>query len=194
MAAKKKVAKKPKGGGARRKPAKLTRADKVDVNNDGVQLLLGNMIAEKDREYYCTTYLGLMAKKAHIGSQIQEFGKKCKEAGVDLPAMKLALSMEKWDPLELATYLKQQAAFMRDRGLPVQLALYEPKYGSIEKQAQALGWQAGRAGRSPDTAMFPENTPGHVEYMRSWNDGQAELGKNGILKVEDPEEDAVEEE
>ena len=168
---------------SRKQAQKPTKDEEVEVRT-GVQLLLGNMVGEKDRSYYYDTYLKLLGQKASIGSKIQDFGKKAKEAGVDLAAMKLTIQMEKWDPLDLATHLKQQAAFMRDRGLPVQMSLYEPQYGSIEEQAKKLGWDAGIAGRSPPTDLFPEGTPGNSEMMRGWNDGQAHIIQNGKKKPE----------
>lgn len=172
MAPKKKAAKTSK------RAAKATKEETVDVST-GVQLLLGNMIGEKDRSYYYQTYLNLLAKKAHIGSQIQEFGKKAKEAGVDMAALKLVISMEKWESLDLATYLKQLAANMRDRGLPLQMNLYQPQYGTVQEQATAMGWADGKSGRSPATDLWPEKTPGHEEYMRAWNDGQKQIIEDG---------------
>ena len=63
---------------------------------------------------------------------------------------------------------------MAARGLPVQLALYEPRYGSIEEQAATEGWQDGTNGRNMNDERWPEHSPGAVEYRRRWNDAQAE--------------------
>lgn len=175
MAKKKDAA--PKKAGGRRKAQKETKAETVDVS-EGVQLLLGNMMQQKDREYYVTTYLGLKAKKDKAAQNLSDFEKKAKEAGVDMKALKNVLNMEKMDPLDLATLLKQTAAFMADRGLPLQLQLYEPKYGSVEEQAQKMGWDAGVNGRSPELHMWPEKSPGHEAYMRGWNSGQRQIVEN----------------
>ena len=191
MAAKK--PKKPlKKGGAKKKAAsKPTKEETVDVSA-GVQLLLGNTPPTRDLMYHYETILGLMDKARTAAAKVGDAKKKAKEAGIDVNDLMNMMKMARMDPLDLATELKQQAIMMRELGLPVQLSLYEPKYGSIEKQAMALGFAAGRAGRSPNVEMFPEGTPGHVEYMRGWNDGQAELIKHGKLK-DNPDEDAGEE-
>lgn len=165
--------KKPaKSGG--KKPAKETKAEQVETST-GVQLLLGNMMGQKDREYYVHTYLGLKGKCDKANADLSEFGKKAKEAGVDMKAMKQVLNMEKLDALDVASFLKQLAAFGKDRGLPVQIQLFEPKYGSIEEQATKMGWDAGINGRNPPIELFPEGNPGFVEMMRAWNDSQAQL-------------------
>lgn len=173
MAAKTKKSAKKAG---KSKPAKETKAEKVETST-GVQLLLGNMMGQKDREYYVHTYLGLKGKCDKANSDLSEFGKKAKEAGVDMKAMKQVLGMEKLDALDVASYLKQLAAFGKDRGLPVQIQLFEPKYGSIEEQATKMGWDAGINGRNPPTDLFAEGNPGFSEMMRAWNDAQAELAR-----------------
>lgn len=176
MAAK---AKKPaKKKAAVKKAAKPANGTFVK-SSEGVQLLLGNMMGEKDRAYYVDTYLKLLAKHQKTGSDLSDFGKKAKEAGVDMPAMKAVLKLEKTDPLDLASTLKQMAAFGKDRGLPIQIQLFEPKYGSIEAQATKLGWDAGMSGRNPPTELYPEGTPGHTEAVRAWNDAQAQIILDG---------------
>lgn len=75
---------------------------------------------------------------------------------------------------------------MRERGLPIQLSLYEPKYGSVEDQAKAEGWAAGKAGRSPDTDRWPEGAPGSGDYMRRWNDAQKDTVEQGQKKQPAP--------
>lgn len=186
-----KTKKAAKTGGKR--PAKETKAEKVETST-GVQLLLGNMLAQKDREYYVTTYLGLKGKCDKANSDLSEFGKKAKEAGVDMKAMKQVLGLEKQDALDVASFLKQMAAFAKDRGLPVQIQLFEPKYGSLEAQAKQLGWDAGINGRNPPIDLYPEGTPGHVEAMRAYNDAQAQIIRGGDhkgyekLPVEPPKE------
>ena len=123
MAKPKKTAK-PK---AAKRAAKPTKVEKVQTS-EGVQLLLGNIMAQKDREYYAVTFLALKAKADTANSHVRDFRKKAKEAGVNMQALTDTLAMERLDPLEVADYLKQQMMFFRDRGMPVQLALYEPKF------------------------------------------------------------------
>lgn len=176
MAKKKAAGEKPSGRKARTK--KPTAAETVQVS-EGVQLLLGNMLGEKDRGYYVDTYLKLKAKKDKAQNDLTEFGKKAKEAGVDMKAMKDVLNMEKMDPLDLADLLKQMAAFARDRGLPVQFQLFEPKFESVEAQAKKFGYDAGFAGRNPLMEMYPEGTPGHEPMMQGWRSGQAQLVEDG---------------
>lgn len=183
MAAKKKTVK--KGG---RRAAKETKDETVDTSA-GIQLLLGNMPPSKDVMYHYQTILGLMEKASSAQGRVGDAKKKAKESGIDVSALMTVMKFTRLEALDLATMLKQQAMLMAELGLPVQLSLYETKYGSIEKQAMKLGWDAGRAGRSPPTDMFPEGTPGHPELMRGWQDGQAQLGKDGILKVEDEDAD-----
>lgn len=175
MAKKKAPGEKPSG---RRKAQKPTAEETVQTS-EGVQLLLGNMIGEKDRSYYVDTYLKLLAKQQKAAADLKDFSGKAKEAGVDMSAMKAVLKLEKMDPLDLATTLKQMAAFGRDRGLPVQFQLFEPKYGSLEEQAKKLGYDAGYKGNNPLMEMYPEGTPGHEPMMQGWRSGQAQLVEDG---------------
>lgn len=89
----------------------------------------------------------------------------------------------KLDPMDLATRLRQVASLMNDMGSPVQISLFEPKFGSIELQAAAEGRQAAEAGRSMDMDRWPENTPGAADYSRAWND----LMKERAMKIGAPE-------
>lgn len=179
------AAKKKKSVKSTKRAAKATKTETVEVS-DGVQLLLGNIIGKKDREYYTLTYLALKAKQDTATSHVRDFRKKAKEAGVDMEALTDTLKMERMDPLDLAAYLKQQAAFFQDRGLPIQIQLFEPKYGSVEAQATKIGWDAGLNGRSPPVDLYPEGTPGHPEMMRGWNDAQAQVIENGKKKLPAP--------
>lgn len=179
------AAKKKKAVKSTKRAAKPTKAERVETS-EGVQLLLGNMMEQKDREYYVETFLKLKAKADTANSHVRDFRKKAKEAGVNMKAMTDTLSMERLDPQEVADYLRQQMMFFRDRGMPVQLALYETKFDSIEKQATAMGWTAGINGRSPPIDLFPEGTPGHSEMSRAWNDAQAQVIENGKKKQPAP--------
>lgn len=161
----------PKSGGSRRKAAKPTKGEAVDVSV-GSLLTGDNMPPLRDITYHFETILGLMDKARTAAGKVGDAKKKAKEAGVDVPALMQVQKMMRLDPLDLAALLKQQSALMTKLGLPVQLALFEPKYGSVDEQAAAEGWAAGNAGRSLDAARWLEGTPGHEAYTRSWNDAQ----------------------
>lgn len=171
--------KKPaKAKAPRRRKLKETKAEAVEVSS-GVQLLLGNIIGQKDREYYLETFLKLKAKAATANSAVRDFRKKAKEAGVNMSAVDDVLAMEKMDPMDLADLLKQTMLLARDRGLPVQIQLFEPKYGSPDEQATKLFWDAGINGRSPPIDLFPEGAPGYEAGMRAWNDAQKQIVEDG---------------
>ena len=166
-----------KSKSARRPKQKETAAETVETS-EGVQLLLGNMPAAKDAMYHYQTILGLIDKARTASARVSEAKKKAKEANVDVGALMTVMRMERADPLDLASELKMQAMLMSELGLPVQMQLFEPKYGSIDAQAAAEGAQSGKNGRSPDTVRWPEGVPGHTAYMRAWNDEQGEIAKN----------------
>lgn len=138
----------------KKKAAKKSKSSKSGTNvarvsidtSKGVQLLLGNMMEEKDRAYYVETYLKLKAKLDTAASHVRDFRKKAKEAGVNMQALTDTLSMERMDPLEVADYLKQQMMFFRDRGMPVQIALFEPKFRSSNRlKSRRSRWAGTRA-------------------------------------------------
>lgn len=175
MAAKKKTALKKKVGSARRgKSAKQTKGETVEVN-PAQGLLIGNMPPVKDLLYHADQIAGYQAKAKTAQGHVTAAKKRAREAGVDLNSIATALGYERTEPLELATHLRQLAALMAEKGMPVQIQLFEPKHGSVKEQAAAEGWAAGKAGRTPDTTRWPEGAEGHVEYMRRWNDGQKEI-------------------
>jgi hypothetical protein len=157
----------------RRRAAKPTADEQVE-SSSGVQLLLGNMAPDKDATYHYENILGWMAKVKSAQGSLGEARKKAEESGVRVKALTDAMKLEKADPLDVAGYLKELQRTARLRGFPVQIGLFEPKFGSIEDQAMSEGWAAGKAGRTPDMTRWPEGSPGHVPYMRRWNDAQAD--------------------
>lgn len=183
MAAKKKAVGKKKLGSARKgRASKPTKADTVDVKIGGKQiesLLIGNMPPIKDLLYHAAQIAGYQASAKTAQGKVTAAKKRAREAGVDLSAVALAMGYERADPLELATELRQLAAIMKAKDMPIQLQLVEPKFGSIEEQAKVEGWNDGKAARTPNTSRWQEGAPGYVEYMRRWNDAQKDNMENG---------------
>lgn len=198
--AKKPSGKKPlkKGGSSStRRPAKPTKAEKVEVSAPGKDptvppLLAGNMPPIKDILYHLEQIAGYQAKAKTASMAVTKAKNAAKEAGVDLKSLAEGQGLIGMDPLNMATYFRQLQAIMREKGLPIQIQLFETKYGSVEEQAMKEGWDAGIAGRSPDTARWPEGTPGHEQHMRGWNDAQRHLvtkGATGSKAANDEDED-----
>lgn len=183
MAAKKKAVKKASS----KRAAKETVDEKVEVAT--ASLLSGNMPKIRDLTYHMGQIAGYQDKARTASAKVTEAKKKAKEAGVDVGAIMEIISMKREDPLEIATRFRQLAALMAEEGMPVQIKLFEPTYGSLEDRATKLGYDAGINGRSPPSDMFPEGTPGHPEMLRAWNDGQRQLVENGQSKKPDPDFD-----
>lgn len=181
--------KQPKSKGGKR-AAKEAKADAVDVAV-GSLLAGDNMPPIKDLSYHYRQILGLMKKASEAQSLVTDAKKKAKEAGVDIKALMDTKALMGMDPLDLASLLKQKAALLQNLGAPVQFVLFEPKFGSIDEQAKSEGWAAGKAGRSPDGARWPEGTPGHEAYMRAWNDAQRDTVLAGQKKPDEDEFDAA---
>ncbi len=168
MAAK---AKKPakKGGKKAAAPTKEETTEQV------MSLLMGdNMPPTKDINYHYDTILGLMDKASLAQSKVSDAKKKAKDAGVDVQALMNVKKALKADPLDLAHRLRQEAMLLREKGSPIQMQLYEPKFGTVEDQAKSEGWNDGINARNMNISRWPEGSPGYVEYTRSWNDAQAE--------------------
>ena len=168
----KKVARKSAKPAPRHRAKKPTKGETVETS-EGVQLLLGNMPSAKDAMFHYQTILALIDKARTASARVSEAKKKAKEANVDVGALMTVMRMERADPLDLAGELKMQAMLMSELGLPVQINLFEPKYGSIEEQAKAEGFAAGKAGRSADGGRWKEGEPGYEEYLAAWTKGQA---------------------
>lgn len=173
------------GGGSRRKAKPDTKEETVEVNN--MSLLLGNMPPIKDIMYHLDQIAGYQDKARTASAKVTDAKKKAKEAGVDLKSISDGIGLERVDALDLATYFRQLQVIMRERGLPIQLSLYETKFGSIEEQGASEGWSDGRAGRHFNNDRWIEGAPGFREYSRRWNDGQRELLEKGALKNDDDE-------
>jgi hypothetical protein len=170
-----KKASKPKKTG--KKAAKPSKDEEVETVN--LSLLSGNQPPTKDLMYHVDNIAGWMDKASTAQGKVSDAKKKAKEAGVDVAAIMSFLKFQRMDPLDMAAQLRQLATMAAEAGLPVQISLFEPKYGTIEEQAGAEGYQAGSTGRTPDTKRWPEGAPGHVQYMRRWNDAQAEIITGG---------------
>lgn len=166
---------KPKKRSSGKRKAKETKADKVEVSN-GVQLLLGVGNGPKDPEllHDFELLMNLMAKAATAGGHVSEQKKKMKERGIDVKAAMNTMRLERMAPEDLARELQHQQRFMKMRGLPVQLELFEAKYDSPEAQAKVFGFQDGKEGRTADASRWPEETPAHQAYMDAWLEGQKE--------------------
>lgn len=195
MAAKSKnKAVKKKSAGPRRRAAKPTKDEQVEVSGPDIgvpPLLAGNLPPIKDLIYYNDTLAGLQDRARTASGKVSDWKKKMREDGVDVKSVTDFLGLERLDPLELATYLRQLQALASAKGLPVQMQLFEPKHGSVEDQAKAEGWRDAKADRSPNTQRWPEGTPGHVEYSRAWNDGTRD---NTVKRVTGGEESEPEDE
>lgn len=183
MAAKKKAA-----GKTPKRKAKPTKDETVEVDNS-MSLLLGNMPPVRDILYHLDTIKGLQDRAKTASGKVSDAKKKAKEAGIDLAAISMTMGFERMDSLELATQLRQLQVLMREKGMPVQLGLYEPKFGSIEAQAKHEGWKDGQAARSPNTERWPDGVPGQPEYLRAWNDGQRQLVEDGQKARPDEDDD-----
>lgn len=174
-----------KGGGSR--AAKETKEEQVEQT---MSLLLGNMPPIKDVLYHLDTIKGLQDRVKTAQGKVTDAKKKAKEAGIDLKSIAEGMGMERMDGLDLATYLRQLQAIMREKGMPVQMSLYEPKYGSVEEMAKKEGWADGIAGRSPNADRWVEGAPGYPEYMRNWNSAQRQIIMDGSKKNASDEEEA----
>lgn len=172
MVAKDKSAAKPAGKKRGKKPKEKPEVASPD---SGMSLLMGdNMPPKRDVMYHYETILGLMEKASAAASRVSDAKKKAKEAGVDVPALMATKKMMNMDPLDMAVYLRQTAMALAELGAPIQLSLYEPKYGSIEEQAATEGWNDGINAKDMNVARWPVDAPGGKEYARRWNDAQAE--------------------
>lgn len=195
MASKKKVAKKaaskPKAGSSRRRQAaKPTKAETVEVSGpESAPLLAGNMPPVKDILYHMEQIAGYQAKAKTASMAVTKAKNAAKAAGIDLKAISEAQGLIGMDPLDMATYFRQMQVVMHEKGMPVQIALFEPKFGSVEDQASREGWSDGTAGRTPNTTRWQEGAPGHVQYMRRWNDAQKEIVMKDAGGDEDQSED-----
>lgn len=185
--------KKSKGSSRKGAAAKPTKDETVNVMV-GSLLAGDNQPATRDLEYHYLTILGLMDKARTASAKVGDAKKKARESNVDVSNLMDVMKMTRMDPLELASKMRQQSALMRKLGLPVQTSLFELKYGSVEAQAKAEGWAAGKAGRTPDLARWPEGAPGHADYMRCWNDGTCDNVTGGGKTSEAPDDEGDSEE
>lgn len=183
MAKGKKTAGKKADGARRDARAKPTKDETVEVKQ-GVQLLLANLPSDKDALYHYENILQHAAKAKTASANLGSAKKKAKEAGIDVSAIMETMKLERMDPLDLASKLKEQARLMDKRGLPIQMGLYETAYKSVEEQAYDLGFKDGVAGRSMNTKLYKEGGPGYEDYARGWRAGQA---KNQA-KIKAPDE------
>lgn len=175
MAAKKKSA-------SKKKP-KETKVEEVEASV-GSLLLGDNQPPIRDLMYHYETILGFEEKAATARSKVTDAKKKAKESGVDVTALMQTKALLRLDPLDLAVRLRQQSMLLSERGSPVQVQLFEPKFGTVEEQAGNEGWNDGLNGKNINIARWAEGTPGHKEYVRRYNDSQKEI----VMRMVDPAE------
>lgn len=164
---------KKRGGGSKR-PSR-SKKDQVEVIVGGVQDLLPNLAPDKDALHAYETLLRLEADVSEARASVTKQKKIMEEQGLNVPAFKQAMKLEKMTPIDLANYLYEQRRLINLRGLPVQMELHGTSYASVGEQAKAEGRHCGRAGKSPDTSRYPEGTEGFDPYMAGWHEGQADL-------------------
>lgn len=127
MAAKKKAAKKKVGGARRGALAKPTKDETVEVDSGAAApLLAGNMPPIKDILYHMDQIAGYEAKAKTAGMAVKKAKDAAKAAGIDMKAIAEAKGLNGMDPLDMATYFRQLQAVMREKGMPIQIGLFEP--------------------------------------------------------------------
>lgn len=157
---------------------------KDEVTETTLSLLGGNLPPTRDLLYHYETIAGHMDRVKTAQGKLGDAKKTAKEAGVDVSAMMDAMKKLRLDPLELAGRLRQEALLLSENGSPVQIMLFETKYGSVDEQASAEGLADGRAARSPNVERWKEGAPGQETYMAAWHKGQKENAA-GITKPEE---------
>jgi hypothetical protein len=173
-----KVAGKKKPAARGRRAAKPTKEEAVETSH-GAQLLLSNLPSDKDATFAYETLLHLMAKARSASGKVGDHKKKMKEMGMNVQAFTETMKLERLDPEDLAAQLMEMRRLAKLRGLPVQIDLYEAKYGTVEEQAYAEGYGDGKNGRNANLKRWGEGTKGYDEYMRGWNAGQKDMVMKG---------------
>jgi hypothetical protein len=160
-----------RGRGTTRRVSKRQAADESTEITRSPEL--PNLPGERDIVHHLQTIKAFADKAKTASSNLTAAKKRAREAGIDLGAVALTMGFRRLDALAVTTMLSQLSAMMRIDGQPVQISVFDAKYDAPEAQAKVEGFADGKAGRSPNTARWPEGTPAHDSYMAAWKDGTA---------------------
>ena len=148
-----------------KRAAKQARANAAQGN-------LPNVATDKDRVHHLQNIRHFAKLNSEAGKALTKAKKLAKEAGLSPEEITRALGMAKWDVLKLQMRLNEQAFYMAQLGLPLQIVVHNTKYDSPAAEAKVKGYADGVEGRS---ASYPEAHPEHESYMAAWMEGQEDL-------------------
>jgi len=174
-----------KKGVQKKKPTAAERA--AAEAQEAREPQLPNIPKIRDFKHHYLTIKGYKERAATANSHLRDARKKAAEAGVDLWTVDEMLKQEREDPIDTQTRYAQLEPAMREFKSPVQIKAFDFAQGSPEDQAGREGYKLGRVGKSPDTNRWPEGGIGHAQHMTSWQKGQRDLGKDGVLGNADQE-------
>ena len=143
-------------------------------------------------------WLAARQNQADDATETARIGKKAKDMGVDVDAMKLAAKCRKMTSERRSDFLENFAIYLRWAGLPNQLRLdldADPTVNPFEEDerpeqeetvaaedvpeeeqpAYAKGWNDALAGQPYDHDAYPKDTAGATFYYHGWNAGQAQM-------------------
>jgi hypothetical protein len=130
-------------------------------------------------------------------AKLRTVRQRMEKAGCDMPALDLALRLQKLGKAEAELRLRNALRYARWMGMDVgeQAQLFSDDAGLpsqkaaaafTEAQAYEEGYRAGIGGRDASDSRFPQGTPLYSKHYDGWVDGQTELADQ--LGVERPED------
>lgn len=162
---------------SQKKPAGKKKADKkgaTDIDGETGEAVQLAMPAERDVKHYISEW-ALADKRVKDAEKARKKVETCMdEAGISVKEMKRAAKMKDVNPVQLKYDMSQLCMFMSEMGLPVQIQVFETRFGSAEAEQKARGYKDGKAGKDRDHGTLMKGSPGRRAYDEGYDEGQIE--------------------
>jgi hypothetical protein len=148
-------------------------AKSAKPKEDSPQLALP-MPKDRDLKHYISEYQLGKKRVDDAKAALDKITASADEAGVSVDAIKKGLAIQKKNPAQAKSDMMQLAMVLRELGTPLQVEVYEPKYGSPEAEAKVAGFQDGKAGKDRDYRSWVKGSPARRAYDENYEAGQLE--------------------
>lgn len=133
------------------------------------------MPKERDLKHYISEYQLADAAVKKAKQHLDKIVASADEAGVSVPAIKRGLKIvASKNLIQAKSDLMQLSMVLEELGCPLQIQVFEAKFGGPEAEAKAAGYRDGKAGRDRDYGQWVKGSPARRAYDGGYEEAQIE--------------------
>jgi hypothetical protein len=155
----------------KRAVAEKKKAAKVDAGPSEAAPLL--VPKPRDMKHHISA---IQVAKARLDKEQASYRNVCKaadEAGIDVKAVRNAITMHSKPALNSQSYFTQLSLALQELGAPVQINVHQAKFEDAVAEAKVRGYADGTGG-NPQSHSWVKGSPAARAYDDAYADGQME--------------------